>query len=200
MGGRAHEKFNWTDERVEELKRLVDDRKSASDAAAHFGITRNAAIGKAIRIGHPFRSQGTVGRARTAKPPRQAKAKAESRAVPATVVKTASAGKSTGPGCFLTGEEDYFVRLDEAIGDIRQKPDPENTIRFADVRDGQCKWPLGDAALGPDMPVCGCDTKIAAGIAADNDFGEGHGLTWKRRTASLGRSFCPYHLRMAGQT
>lgn len=43
---------NWTDERVEQLKRLHAEGHSASEIAkALGGITRNAAIGKCVRLG-----------------------------------------------------------------------------------------------------------------------------------------------------
>ena len=43
--------MSWTDERVDVLKQLWDEGKTASQIAAVLGITRNAVIGKAHRIG-----------------------------------------------------------------------------------------------------------------------------------------------------
>src|SRR5882672_2605604 len=44
--------MNWTDERVELLKKLWDDGYSASQIAAELGyITRNSVIGKIHRLG-----------------------------------------------------------------------------------------------------------------------------------------------------
>ncbi|MBK5910249.1 global cell cycle regulator GcrA-like protein [Rhodothalassium salexigens] len=45
--------MSWTDERIETLKRLWDAGKSASQIAAELGegVTRNAVIGKAHRLG-----------------------------------------------------------------------------------------------------------------------------------------------------
>ena len=44
--------MNWTDERVETLKKLWADGLSASQIAAELGgITRNAVIGKVHRLG-----------------------------------------------------------------------------------------------------------------------------------------------------
>ena len=56
----------WTDERVEQLKKLVTEEQSATQIAAAFGniFTRNAIIGKAGRLGlqlmgkHPFHKPG----------------------------------------------------------------------------------------------------------------------------------------------
>lgn len=43
--------MTWTDDRVEVLKQLWDEGKTASQIAAVLGVTRNAVIGKAHRIG-----------------------------------------------------------------------------------------------------------------------------------------------------
>ena len=43
--------MTWTDERVDVLKQLWDEGKTASQIASVLGITRNAVIGKAHRIG-----------------------------------------------------------------------------------------------------------------------------------------------------
>src|SRR5918999_5304444 len=50
--------MNWTDERVELLKKLWADGLSASQIAAELGgITRNAVIGKVHRLGLSGRAQ-----------------------------------------------------------------------------------------------------------------------------------------------
>jgi GcrA cell cycle regulator len=43
--------MTWTDERVDVLKQLWSEGKTASQIASVLGITRNAVIGKAHRIG-----------------------------------------------------------------------------------------------------------------------------------------------------
>ncbi|MBV6632682.1 MAG: global cell cycle regulator GcrA-like protein [Alphaproteobacteria bacterium] len=43
--------MTWTDERVDVLRQLWDEGKTASQIASVLGITRNAVIGKAHRIG-----------------------------------------------------------------------------------------------------------------------------------------------------
>lgn len=56
---------NWTDERVDLLKKLWADGYSCSVIAAEIGgITRNAVIGKVTRLGLPFRKTQKDGRPR----------------------------------------------------------------------------------------------------------------------------------------
>jgi GcrA cell cycle regulator len=63
---------NWTDERVNLLKKLWDERKSCSQIAEIIGgVTRNAVIGKVSRLGLPMRGgPGGSGAVRKPKPPR----------------------------------------------------------------------------------------------------------------------------------
>src|SRR5258705_4741750 len=65
--------MNWTDERVETLKKLWADGLSASQIAAELGgITRNAVIGKVHRLGLSGRAKSpssAAPRPRKARPP-----------------------------------------------------------------------------------------------------------------------------------
>jgi GcrA cell cycle regulator len=50
--------MNWTDERVEKLKKLWADGLSASQIAAQLGgVSRNAVIGKVHRLNLPGRAK-----------------------------------------------------------------------------------------------------------------------------------------------
>ncbi len=68
---------NWTDERVEELRRLwaAEPRLSCSEIGRELGITRNAVIGKVNRLGlehrpNPTKSRRVAGPRRRHIPPR----------------------------------------------------------------------------------------------------------------------------------
>src|SRR5207248_8365901 len=67
--------ITWTDERVEQLKKLWESGLSASQIAAELGnITRNAVIGKVHRLGLSGRAKSpssSVPRQRKARPSQQ---------------------------------------------------------------------------------------------------------------------------------
>lgn len=51
------DRFQWTAASVRRLKELIDEKLSATRAAEDLGITRNAVIGKAHRLGWSFQSE-----------------------------------------------------------------------------------------------------------------------------------------------
>jgi len=64
--------MSWTDERVETLKTMWNDGKSASQIAKELGgVTRNAVIGKVHRLGLSNRTQPSKA-AKEAKPAAEA--------------------------------------------------------------------------------------------------------------------------------
>ena len=66
--------LTWSDDRVEQLKKLWEAGLSASQIAAELGnVTRNAVIGKVHRLGLSGRAKSLLGRpaaARRARPSR----------------------------------------------------------------------------------------------------------------------------------
>ncbi len=59
--------MNWTDERVERLKKLWSEGLSASQIAAQLGgVSRNAVIGKVHRLNLPGRAKQAAARLRPA--------------------------------------------------------------------------------------------------------------------------------------
>ena len=86
--------MNWTDERVELLKKLWSEGLSASQIAAQLGsVTRNAVIGKVHRLKLSSRGRSTAAPARQKKPTMGATAsKSTSRAASVTRTVTTSIG------------------------------------------------------------------------------------------------------------
>lgn len=116
----------WTEERVEELKRLWAEGHSASQIAARMGgVTRNAVIGKVHRL-------GLSGRAAPAKP----KTVATEKVSPVEPVSQPSP-------------------LRHVLRDLPPITELGNDrMTVSSIGSGQCKWPIGDPA-SDDFHFCG---------------------------------------------
>jgi GcrA cell cycle regulator len=154
----------WTAEAVDDLKRLALEGKSASHIAAALGVgSRNAVIGKASRIGIKLTGGGRAA-ASGAAPARAGRSQwATARYVRPNAgdqVSNALAPRALSPvegrGAWTFGEAE--------IGEMRR-------LRFEDIRESACRWPLGDPRSG-DFAYCGL-------------------------TPVDGQSYCAGHCRMA---
>ena len=156
----------WTAEAVEDLKRLALAGKSASHIAAELGVgSRNAVIGKASRIGIKLSGGGGratasgVAPARAARPQwataRYARPNADDQG--AQVL----ARRGLTP---VEGRAAAWPFGELEIGEMRR-------LRFEDIRESACRWPLGDPRSG-DFAYCGL-------------------------TSVEGQSYCAGHCRLA---
>ena len=130
--------MSWTDERVEQLKKLWTDGLSASQIAAELGgITRNAVIGKVHRLGLSGRAKSPSSAAPRPRKPRQT----HMLRVPRVRGNTALA---------------YAYDLD-----LETEPEPiENIIPIGqrrtllELNEDTCRWPIGDPST-QDFFFCG---------------------------------------------
>ena len=120
--------MGWTDERVENLKKLWQDGLSASHIATQLGgVTRNAVIGKVHRLGLTSRAQPSIPVSPELESPRSNQAQA----------KPAAPRRIAEP----------------VVMDGVSEPVP-TPVRYADEMPGSatihtldahmCKWPIGD--------------------------------------------------------
>ena len=140
--------MNWTDERVEQLKKLWADGLSASQIAAQLGgVSRNAVIGKVHRL-------KLSGRGRTgSSSPRPKKA-------------APSGGRSPRTGRTITqtiGATALKAQFDvDAIArhDLRPIEDVvvpiSRNLALVELTEHTCKWPNGDP-MSPEFSFCGND-------------------------------------------
>lgn len=121
----------WTDERVDQLKKLWAEGLSASQIAGRMGgVTRNAVIGKVHRL-------GLSGRATPARPQR---GRAPER--PRDFSSGLTAGRDTKP---VIAEPEFIAPLVLESGDKATVPTLARSM---------CKWPIGDPTR-EDFHFCG---------------------------------------------
>lgn len=152
--------MQWTEERVELLKKRWAEGLSASQIAAELGgVTRNAVIGKVHRL-------GLSGRAKSAP-----SGVSRLRAKPAQTVRRpqASAPRETSYGVHGGGGGGVHgnVALASAAPAPRPTPAPRvvpiglvetalvcERVTIMELRENMCRWPLGDPSQ-TDFRFCG---------------------------------------------
>ncbi len=175
--------MSWTDERIERLKKMWTDGATASQIADELGgVSRNAVIGKAHRLGleqrpspvKPGDEEKTKKPAPVAaaprpltpkvEPPRPAPvAAAPQQAAPAAPAHPRPATeiqyRSIGPGGFIRqgpGEQQAPIPPAPPRRLVPAKPSPEvaDKTSLLDLNDRICKWPMGHPGE-PDFHFCG---------------------------------------------
>jgi GcrA cell cycle regulator len=149
--------MNWTDERVDLLKRLWSEGLSASQIAAQLGgVSRNAVIGKVHRLKLSGRGKSTAGQTR-AKKATSVAGQGSRGGQGGGVVRTAVT-KSVGATAL---QAQYIV---DAIAEPVHKPAQDvvvpisRRLSLGQLTERTCKWPIGDP-LNEDFHFCGNDSR-----------------------------------------
>ncbi len=145
--------MNWTDERVELLKKLWSEGLSASQIAAQLGgVSRNAVIGKVHRLKLSSRARPTSTAPRVKKTVRSPSA---NRAHPRP-------GRSSGGGTIgATALKPHFYA--DAIAQHAVRPIENVVVPIAlklsliELTEKTCKWPIGDPLM-EEFHFCGHDS------------------------------------------
>src|SRR5919107_1760460 len=120
--------MSWTEERIERLKKMWADGATASQIADELGgVSRNAVIGKAHRLGLEQRPSPV-------KPGEEKEAKKTAAPAPA-----ASAPRPAPP---------------RRLVPAKPSPDVADKTSLLDLNDRICKWPIGHPGE-PDFHFCG---------------------------------------------
>ena len=177
--------MSWTDERIDRLKTMWESGMTASQIADDLGgVSRNAVIGKAHRLGlqsrpSPVKSNDAEGASHTPAPraaPRPAPVAAAPRPAPAPAPVAAPLAPGTFPPHVPTGPTGAQLRSVGPGGFLRQGPgdqappaqpapprrlvpakpsaDIAGKTTLLDLSDKICKWPLGHPGE-PDFHFCG---------------------------------------------
>ena len=159
--------MNWTDERVERLKKLWAEGLSASQIAAQLGgVSRNAVIGKVHRLSLPGRAKAGGSAPAAARPKRPAVAPRPAAApAPATLAQEPQRSQAPRPAVRATGtmvihetQPSNVALLDEALQPANTNAASPSSRRLAltQLTDRTCKWPIGDP-MKDEFHFCGND-------------------------------------------
>ncbi len=141
--------MSWTDERINTLKKMWKEGKSAAEIAKTLGkgVTRNAVIGKAHRMGLSGRPSPIKKPAPPKKDaaPKTVKAASPKAAAPAKKAATPAASAKVQPP---SREAEELKKLESAA------PKIGGGVALIDLTERMCKWPIGDPK-DADFSFCG---------------------------------------------
>jgi GcrA cell cycle regulator len=135
----------WTDERVEQLKKLWSDGLSASQIAAEIGnVSRNAVIGKVHRLG--LSGRGKAKAASAQRPRKSARTPSAPLAIAESVRNNVVLAPVAAP---LTLDHEPEITMEEEV----VVPISER-VTIMELRESMCRWPMGDPTK-PEFRFCG---------------------------------------------
>ena len=133
--------LTWSDDRVEQLKKLWEAGLSASQIAAELGnVTRNAVIGKVHRLGLSGRAKSPSSAA-----PRQRKARPAQQMM--RVSRPVSRGNTALAHAFEVEMEPDPIAFDNVVP-MSQR------LSLLELNEATCHWPVGDPS-SPEFFFCG---------------------------------------------
>ena len=182
--------MSWTDERVEILKQMWAEGKSASVIAKELGgVTRNAVIGKVHRLGLSNRTAAPAAAAKTTPepeavkppPPREPEAKnpdpaPQAAAAPKPVEKPANLPIPPRKPIITAGQplppQPSANEISaEALANLAEVEKRARKLTLMQLTERTCKWPIGDPATEefwfcglpcqPGKPYCEAHTAVA---------------------------------------
>lgn len=141
--------MNWTDERVELLRKLWAEGLSASQIANQLGgVSRNAVIGKVHRLKLSGRGRASAAQPRAKKTPAAGPAKS-------------AAARPARPIAASVGATALAIQFDaEPVARQALRPSTDvvvpmsRNLSLIQLTERTCKWPNGDP-LAEDFSFCG---------------------------------------------
>jgi GcrA cell cycle regulator len=147
--------MSWTDERVEQLKKMWLDGLSASQIAGELanGITRNAVIGKVHRLGLSGRVKSPVP---APSRPRSKGGPEDEERVPILPVSHGNLALAVEVRPAPAPAPAPRASGDDVVIPICER------VSIMELRESMCRWPLGDPTSS-DFRYCGAKMQIGLG-------------------------------------
>jgi GcrA cell cycle regulator len=144
--------MSWTDERINLLKKMWKEGKSAAEIAKTLGkgVTRNAVIGKAHRMGLSGRPSPIKKPAPVKKEASSAPKKAPAASAP---LRKPAAPASTKQNPILAKEAEDLKKL------AKDEIPPGGGVSLLELTERMCKWPIGDPKEA-DFTFCGLGIRV----------------------------------------
>lgn len=150
--------MSWTDERIALLKKMWKEGKSAADIAKTLGkgVTRNAVIGKAHRMGlsnrpSPIKKpEAPLSREPVKKEPVR-------KELPVKAREVKPAPKKLVPPVVVSGVKNNPLARGEIVEPRKMEKEaipPGGGVALIDLTERMCKWPIGDPRED-DFTFCG---------------------------------------------
>jgi GcrA cell cycle regulator len=164
--------MSWTDERVEQLKKMWSEGQSASQIAKELGgVTRNAVIGKVHRLGlsnrvGPATTKPLKDSAKPEQAEKQEPVAARSEPKEEEVAPKPSNERVQPParkqiipaGQPLPPQPSANEISPEALASVREVEKKAKKISLMELTERTCKWPVGDPAT-ENFWFCGLPTQ-----------------------------------------
>jgi GcrA cell cycle regulator len=161
--------MSWTDERVETLKNMWSEGKSASQIAKELGgVTRNAVIGKvhrlglSNRVGGPDRPDDDMALDAFAEDPapdpvQEPTAEPQPAQTRTTAKDAAPAVRAKPAGQPVPPQPSTSEISAEALANLAEVAKKAKRLTLMQLTERTCKWPVGDPATD-DFWFCGLPT------------------------------------------
>jgi GcrA cell cycle regulator len=139
--------MSWTDEKIAELKRLWLEGKSTGEIGKIIGMSKNAVVGKAHRLGLESR-------------PSPIKRSENAEGVKAEAPKAAKAEKTVKSDKTEKGDSaNKTAEVGGAAKKYGSKGDSGKGVTLVDLNMHTCRWPIGDPK-DPDFHFCGKEVEL----------------------------------------
>lgn len=154
--------MSWTDDRVATLTKMWKDGRSAAEIAKELGgVTRNAVIGKAHRLGLSGRASPIKKKKEAAKKTAKTTTTKKTKAAP----KKAAAKKKAEPA----SDKQQKLVMDAIKEAVAEAPSnaPTGGIGLLQLTERVCKWPIGDPQES-DFHFCGMPSMASLPYCEDH--------------------------------